>query len=116
MPHREPNESLPSSGWVNLSDLDRMATDAATRAVAGVALKQGDVEKMIEEGVDQGLQRFMERAGIDSLSEYRKDLAWAGDARKMREALVRHSLMAGLGLIVAGVFTAIWLAIKGAKL
>ena len=99
-----------------MSDLEKLAEVAADRAVAGVALKQGDVEKMIEEGVEQGLTRFMERAGIENLNEFRRDVAWANDARKLREALVRHGLMAGIGLIIMAIGTAIWLAIKGAKL
>ena len=107
---------IPSSGWVNLADLDRMAKLAAEHAVQGVVLKQGDVEKMIKEGVSQGLERFMERSGIENLSDFRKDLSWAGEARKLRESLVRQGFLAGIGLIVAAVGTAIWVAIKTARL
>ena len=55
MPHREPADLMPASAWVNLADLDRMATAAADRAVAGVAVKQGDVEKIVEHGVEEGI-------------------------------------------------------------
>ena len=115
MPNRDPSAVLPSSGWVNLVDLDRMASAAADRAVAGVALKQGDVEKIVEEGVQEGLKRFMERVGIDDIPAFRKDLTALRAARETREALVSHGLKAVVTVLAGGICTAIWLAIKGAK-
>ncbi len=115
MPHREVPEIMPASGWVNMADLDRMATAAADRAVAGVAVKQGDVEKIVEEGVEEGIKRFLDRVGIDDIPAFRKDLTAMRAARETREALISHGLKAVVTVLLGGVCTAIWLAIKGAK-
>ena len=115
MPHREPPEVLPSYATVNLADLDRMASAAADRAVAGVALKQGDVEKIVEDGVEEGISRFLDRVGIDDIPAFRKDLTAMRAARETREALISHGLKAVVTVLLGGIGTAIWLAIKGAK-
>ena len=115
MPHREPPEVLTSYATVNLADLDRMASAAADRAVAGVALKQGDVEKIVEDGVEEGISRFLDRVGIDDIPAFRKDLTAMRAARETREALISHGLKAVVTVLLGGIGTAIWLAIKGAK-
>ncbi len=106
---------MPSYATLNMSDLDRMATAAADRAVAGVALKQGDVEKLVEEGVEGGISRFLDRVGIDDIPAFRKDLSAMRAARETREALISHGLKAVITVLAGGICTAIWLAIKGAK-
>lgn len=115
MPHRDVPEVMPSYATVNLADLDRMASAAADRAVAGVAVKQGDVEKLIEEGVEEGIKRFLDKAGIDDMPAFRKDLTAMRAARETREALISHGLKAVITVLAGGMCTAIWLAIKGAK-
>lgn len=113
MPHREPTELMPASGWVNMADLDRMASAAAERTAALIAkdeLKPGDVEEMVEEGI----KRFLERVGIDDIPAFRKDLTAMRAARETREALISHGLKA-VTVLLGGLCTAIWLAIKGAK-
>ncbi len=115
MPHREPTEVMPSYATINLADLDRIATAAADRAVAGVAVKQGDVEKIVEQGVEDGIQRFLDRVGIDDIPAFRKDLTAMRAARETREALISHGLKAVVTVLLGGICTAIWLAIKGAK-
>ncbi len=115
MPHRDPADLMPASAWVNLADLDRMATAAADRAVAGVAVKQGDVEKIVEHGVEEGIQRFLDKVGIDDIPAFRKDLTAMRAARETREALISHGLKAVVTVLLGGICTAIWLAIKGAR-
>lgn len=115
MPHRDVPDVLPPYAQVNLADLDRMASAAADRAVAGVVLKQGDVEKLVEEGVEEGIKRFLDRVGIDDIPEFRKDLTAMRAARETREALISHGLKAVVTVLAGGICTAIWLAIKGAK-
>lgn len=115
MPHHDVPEIMPSSGWVNMVDLERMATSAADRAVAGVVFKQGDVEQLVEEGVEEGIKRFLDRVGIDDIPEFRKDLSAMRAARETREALISHGLKAVVTVLAGGICTAIWLAIKGAK-
>jgi hypothetical protein len=115
MPQSALPEVLPSYATVNLADLDRMASAAADRAVAGVALKQGDVEKIVEDGVEEGISRFLDRVGIDDIPAFRKDLTAMRAARETREALISHGLKAVVTVLLGGIGTAIWLAIKGAK-
>lgn len=113
MPNREP-DVLPSYATVNMADLDRMATAAAERAAALFqkdALKPHDVEEMVEEGI----KRFLDRVGIDDIPAFRKDLTAMRAARETREALISHGLKAVVTVLLGGVCTAIWLAIKGAK-
>lgn len=114
MPHRDPQDVLPPYAMVNLSDLDRMATAAAERAAALFqkdALKPHDVEGMVEEGI----QRFLDKVGIDDIPAFRKDLSAMRAARETREALISHGLKAVVTVLLGGICTAIWLAIKGAK-
>ena len=114
MPHRDPQDVLPPYATVNLSDLDRMATAAAERAAVlfkKEALSKDDVEEIVEEGI----KRFMDRVGIDDVPEFRKDLTAMRAARETREALIQHGIKAVLTVLVGGILTAIWLAIKGAK-
>jgi hypothetical protein len=121
MPHREIADVVPSSGWVNLADLDRMASDAAERTatrIARDALKASDVEDIAEKVVERFLERAFDiPAGDNSkaLIELRKDFTAMRAARETREALISHGLKAVIGLFATGICTAIWLAIKGAK-
>lgn len=105
---------LPAYATVNMADLDRMASAAAERAAALIkkdAITRGDVKDIAEEVLDH----FMERVGIDDIPEFRKDLTAMRAARETREALVSHGLKAVVAVLVGGIITAIWLAIKGAK-
>lgn len=114
MPHRDPSDLMPASGWINMADLDRMASAAAERTAALIskdALKPSDVEDLVEEGI----KRFMDRVGIDDVPAFRKDLTAMRAARETREALISHGLKAVVTVLLGGVCTAIWLAIKGAK-
>ncbi|MEN5084244.1 hypothetical protein ABE438_17325 [Bosea sp. TWI1241] len=114
MPPPNPTDVPPSYAMVNLADLDRMATAAAERAAVLFkrdALKPEDVEGMVEEGI----QRFLDRVGIDDIPAFRKDLTAMRAARETREALVSHGLKAVVTVLLGGICTAVWLAIKGAK-
>lgn len=74
-------------------------------------LWKDDVEEIVEEGI----KRFMERVGIDDIPAFRKDLTAMRAARETREALIQHGIKAVLTVLVGGILTAIWLAVKGAK-
>ena len=106
---------LPSYAQVNMSDLDRMATAAADRAVAGVALKQGDVEKLVEEGVEEGIKRFLERVGIDpnDLPGLRKDFAEMRSFREMKASIKDNGLRAFVTMLVTGLGVWFWAKVKG---
>lgn len=113
MAKHEP-EVLPSYATVNMSDLDRMASAAAERAAALIAkdsLKPVDVRALVEEGVEH----LLERLGIDDVPAFRKDLTAMRAARETREALISHGLKAVITVLIGGICTAIWLALKGAK-
>ncbi len=116
MPHREqpPPAMLPGTYVMDQATVDRLASTAAlaaARAVQEDALTKDDVEEIVEEGI----KRFVERVGIDDVPEFRKDLTAMRAARETREALIQHGIKAVLTVLLGGVCTAIWLAIKGAK-
>lgn len=114
MPHRDVPDLMPSYATVNMADLDRMASAAAERTAAIIAkdaLKPADVEDIVEEGI----KRFLDKVGIDDIPALRKDLTAMRAARETREALISHGLKAVITVLAGGICTAIWLAIKGAK-
>lgn len=114
MPERMPPAMLPGDAVLNMSDIERMISAAAMTAAKAVrddALKAGDVESMVEEGI----QRFLDKVGIDDIPAFRKDLSAMRAARETREALISHGLKAVVTVLLGGICTAIWLAIKGAK-
>jgi hypothetical protein len=115
MPHHDaPQAMLPGNTVINWDDLRRMALTAANDAVRQVkedALKASDVEELVEEGIS----RFLDRVGIDDIPAFRKDLSAMRAARETREALISHGLKAVVTVLLGGICTAVWLAIKGAK-
>lgn len=116
MPHREqpPPAMLPGNYVMDQATVDRLASTAAlaaARAVREDALTKDDVEEIVEEGI----KRFMERVGIDDVPEFRKDLTAMRAARETREALIQHGIKAVLTVLLGGVATAIWWAIRGAR-
>ncbi len=114
MPDRTPPAMLPGDTVLYASDIERMISAAAmtaARAVRDDAIKAGDVEEMVEEGI----KRFLDKVGIDDIPAFRKDLTAMRAARETREALISHGLKAVVTVLLGGIGTAIWLAIKGAK-
>jgi len=114
MPDRMPPAMLPGDTVLWSADIQRMITAAAleaARAVREDAIKADDVEDMVETGI----QRFLDKVGIDDIPAFRKDLSAMRAARETREALISHGLKAVVTVLLGGVCTAIWLAIKGAK-
>lgn len=106
--------AIPGYGLVNLADLDRMASMAADRAAAQAresAISREDVEEMLEKGID----RFLERLGIDDVKEFRKDLSAMRASRETKDAIVSHGLRAVVTVLAGGICTAIWWAVKGVK-
>ena len=123
-----PAATAPANATQQAGGIDQKFIDAAIKAAGSKEaaarieitrgwkqLKQGDVEKIVEEGVQEGLKRFMERVGIDDIPAFRKDLTAMRAARETREALISHGLKAVVTVLLGGIGTAIWLAIKGAK-
>jgi len=105
---------VPNTLVLDQADVERMISAAAQRAAKEVseqALSRDDVDTMIEHGIE----RFLERVGIDDIPEFRKDLTAMRAARETREALISHGLKAVVTILAGGIVTAIWLAIKGAK-
>lgn len=89
----------------------RRAAEGAANAVKEQSLTRDDVEEIVEKGIT----RFMERCGIDDVPEFRKDLTAMRAARETREAVMRHGLGSVIAILIMGIATAIWLAVKGAK-
>ena len=109
-----PPAMLPGTYVMDQATVDRLATSAAmaaARAVRDEAITKDDVEEM----VDAGISRFLDRVGIDDIPAFRKDLTAMRAARETREALISHGLKAVVTVLLGGMCTAIWLAIKGAK-
>ena len=69
----------------------------------------------MESIAEKAIERFLDRVGIDDIPGFRKDLTAMRAARETREALFSHGLKAVVTVLLGGVCTAIWLAIKGAK-
>lgn len=65
--------------------------------------------------MERGLERFLERVGVDPNDKVnlRKDFASLRSSRELKEAMVRHGLLAATGLLVVAMATAVWLNLKG---
>lgn len=124
MPDDNPPAMLPGTAVVGWDDLRRIALTAATDAARQIkedALTKEDVESIAESAADASIDRLLERVfdvapgDAKGLIELRKDFTAMRAARETREAMMRHGLMAVVGLLITGIGTAVWLAIKGAK-
>jgi len=110
----QPPTMLPGNIVMDQAMVDRLVTSAALTAAEKVkyqCLSNDDMREIAEEAVT----RFLERVGIDDIPAFRKDLTAMRAARETREALIQHGIKAVLTVLIGGVLTAIWLAIKGAR-
>lgn len=122
MPHHEqpPPAMLPGTYVMDQATVDRLVTSAAMAAAKAVAEEtpnREDIEEIAEKTVNAFLFKVFDIAPEDAkaLIELRKDFTAMRAARETREALVQHGIKAVLTVLLGGVCTAIWLAIKGAK-
>lgn len=109
---------LPGNYVMDGATVDRLATAAAMNAAKETVKELKDQHpshEEVEEIVEKSIERFLERVGIDDIPAFRKDLTAMRAARETREALIQHGIKAVLTVLVGGICTAIWLAIKGAK-
>lgn len=112
---------LPGTVVMDMATLDRLATTAAMSAAKAVrddTLTREDVRDLAEGVIEQFLERAFDVPEGDSkaLMELRKDITWVRDSRLMREAMIKHGLLAIVGLLVVAIGTAVWLAIiKGGR-
>lgn len=115
-----PPAMLPGTYVMDQATVDRLATTAAmaaAKAVRDESLTRDDVTEVVDEAVASFLQKAFDIPPGDdkALIELRKDFTAMRAARETREAMVKHGLMAVVGLFMTGIGTAVWLAIKGAK-
>ena len=101
-----PEPMLPGNYVLRESDIERIVA-----AVRGQSPSRDDMEEIAEKAVN----RFLDRVGIDDIPGFRKDLTAMRSAREIRESLIKNGLGAVLTLLIGGIGTAIWLAIKGVK-
>jgi hypothetical protein len=88
---------------------------AASLAAAKEVKAEGPSKTDMEAIAEEALARFMDRLGIDDIPALRKDLTAMRAARETKEALISHGLKAVLTLLIGGIITAIWLALKDTR-
>jgi hypothetical protein len=122
MPHHEtpPVAMLPGTYVMDQATVDRLVTSAAMTAAKAVrddSVSREQVRELAEEVIEKFLERAFDVPEGDSkaLMELRKDITWVRDSRLMREAMIKHGLLAIVGLLVVALGTAVWLAIKGGR-
>lgn len=108
----------------DLAYLQRIATAAASEAAKLMqeqTVTRDEVEDIVKDVVKEAVDQFLERTfdippgDRKAMTELRKDFAALRSSRELREALIKHGLMAVVGLLMSAMGTALWLAIKGAK-
>ena len=108
----------------DFATLQRLATTAATEAAAKMkeqTVTRDEVEEIVKEVVKEAVNQFLEYTfdiapgDRKAMAELRKDFAALRSSRELREALIKHGLMAVVGLLMSAFGTALWLAIKGTK-
>lgn len=114
MTHTPPTQMLPGNYVMDQATVDRLVTTAAFAAAREVK-EQVPSKSDMEDIAEEAISRFLDRVGIDDIPAFRKDLTAMRAARETREALISHGLKAVLTVLLGGIGTAIWLAIKGAR-
>lgn len=111
--------AIPGTVVLNYADLQRIASLAATDAAARVNAETKLTRDDVDGAVEHGLERFCERLGLPTdkkdIDEWRKDISALRASREMREALVSHGIKAVLTVLLGGICTAIWLAVRGVR-
>lgn len=106
---------IPGTVVMNIADLQRLASLAATEAAVKVNAEARLTRKDVEEIFSEGLNHFCERCGLptdrDGFEKFRLDLSSMRSSREMREEIVKHGWRAVVTALAAGFVSAVWISI-----
>lgn len=109
---------------MDMATAERMVTSAAMTAARETLKEVRDkhpTREEMEDIAEKAVDRFLEKAfdippgDTKALIDLRKDFTAMRAAREMREAMIKHGLLAVVGLFIMAIGTAVWMAIKGAR-
>ncbi|MPR12359.1 hypothetical protein [Microvirga tunisiensis] len=85
------------------------------QAVLPVSQLENIAKLAAEHAVERGIERFLERAGIDpdDMANLRKDFASMRSSREIKEAIVKQGFLAVMTILLGGIGTAVMFFIKG---
>lgn len=117
-------KTLPGNVVIDMATAERMVTSAAMTAARETLKEVRDkhpTREEMEDIAEKAVDRFLEKAfdippgDTKALIDLRKDFTAMRAAREMREAMIKHGLLAVVGLFIMAIGTAVWMAIKGAR-
>jgi hypothetical protein len=106
--------------FTDMAYLQRIASAAANETAVQMKeqlVTKDEVEGIVKESINQFLEHTFDIAPGDrkGLIELRKDFAALRSSRELKEAMVKHGILAVVGIAVSALVMAVWFAIKGPK-